>query len=188
MRILIAALLGAIAMFVWTSIAHTMTPLGQIGFSQIPNEAPVLAAMQDSIGGTSGLYFYPWVDPKDPKMMEKQAAAEKSGPHGLLLYHPAGQDLDSDMAPMLVKEFVKQLIQALAAATVISLLAATTYFTRWGAVVLMFVSSSIATNVSYWTWYRFPLDYTCAQIVIELVSGIVAGAVIAWWMGRGKTA
>ena len=39
MRILLAGLAGAVAMFIWTSIAHMATPLGTIGFSQIPNEA-----------------------------------------------------------------------------------------------------------------------------------------------------
>jgi hypothetical protein len=46
------------------------------------------------------------------------------------------------------------------------------------------VSSAIAVNVSYWNWYNFPLDYTLAAITMELVSGIVAGAAIAFWLGR----
>src|SRR5580704_16351603 len=69
MRILIAALLGAIAMFAWTSVAHMATPLAYIGFSPIPNEAPVLSAMETNIGAKPGLYFYPWLDPKDPHAM-----------------------------------------------------------------------------------------------------------------------
>ena len=89
MRILIAAILGAVAMFVWTAIAHMATPLGRTGISQIPDEAPVLSAMQQSIGDKGGLYFFPWVDMNDPKAMEKAADAEKTSPHGLLLYHAA---------------------------------------------------------------------------------------------------
>jgi hypothetical protein len=33
--------------------------------------------------------------------------------------------------------------------------------------------------VSYWNWYGFPFDYTMAQIVIEVVSALVAGLAIA---------
>jgi len=39
-RIFLAALLGAIAMFIWTSIAHMALPLGEAGIREIPNEVP----------------------------------------------------------------------------------------------------------------------------------------------------
>lgn len=178
MRILLAALAGAVAMFIWTSIAHVATPLGTIGFSQMPNEPAVLQAMNQSIADKNGLYFYPWVAPDDPKMMETAKALEKANGHGLLLYHGPGQALDDDMTPMLIKEFLKQFAQTLIAAWIVSMIAAA-FLTRAGVVALIGVSASIATNVSYWNWYGFPLDYTLAQIFIEIVSGIVAGLAIA---------
>lgn len=178
MRIFLAGLAGAIAMFVWTAIAHMATPLGAIGFSQMPNEPAVLKTMNDSIGAKSALYMFPWVDPKDPKMMEKFEKLEAANPHGLLLYHPAGQNLDGDMTPMLVKEFIKQFVQALIAAWIVSMIAAS-YLGRVSVVVGIGISAAIATNVSYWTWYGFPADFTLAAIVIEIVSAIVAGLAIA---------
>ena len=48
-RIFLAALLGGIAMFIWTSIAHMALPLGEAGIREIPNEAAVLSAMQSNI-------------------------------------------------------------------------------------------------------------------------------------------
>jgi hypothetical protein len=178
MRILLAGLAGAVAMFVWTAIAHLATPLGYTGFSQIPNEAAVLHTMNDSIGAKPGLYFFPWIDPTDPKAMEKSEALEKANPSGLLLYRPTGAGMGSDMTPMLVKEFIKQLAQALIAAWIVSMIAAG-FATRVGVVTLIGVSASIATNVSYWNWYGFPLDFTCAAIVTEVVSGLAAGLAIA---------
>ena len=182
MRILIAALLGAIAMFAWTSIAHIATPLGSTGFSQIPSESAVLGAMNGAIGVKPGLYFFPWVDPKDPDAMKKSAALEKVNPSGLLLYRPAGKGMDGAMGPMLIKEFAKQFVQALIAAWIASTVIGG-FAMRWAAVVGMFVSSAIAVNVSYWNWYGFPADFTFAAIIMELVSGIFAGAAIAWWVG-----
>jgi hypothetical protein len=184
MRILIAALLGALAMFAWTSVAHLATPLAYIGFSPIPNEAPVLSAMESSIGAKPGLYFYPWLDPKDPHAMDKGALLERAHGHGLLLYHPANTAMDDNMMPMLGGEFAKQFVQALIAAFIVSLMVGASFVTRWGAVVLIGVSAAIATNFSYWNWYGFPLDYTLAAMTIEIVSAICAGLVIAWWMGR----
>ena len=52
-RIFLAALLGAIAMFIWTAIAHMALPLGEAGIREIPNEAAVLGAMQSNIAQKS---------------------------------------------------------------------------------------------------------------------------------------
>ena len=59
LRIAIAGLLGAIAMFVWSSVAHIATPLATAGISQIPGEATVLPAMESGIS-QDGLYLFPW--------------------------------------------------------------------------------------------------------------------------------
>jgi hypothetical protein len=183
MRILIAGLLGAIAMFLWTFVAHMVTPLGSTGFSHMQGEAAVLDTMDKSIGDHPGLYFFPWVDQNDPRMMEKSAALEKIHPSGLLLYRPAGKGMEGMPPSMLITEFVKQFVEATIAAWIVSMIAGG-FGLRWGAVIGIYVATSIATNVSYWNWYGFPLDYTMAQIVMEIVSGIVAGAAIAWWLLR----
>ncbi len=107
MRILIAALLGAIAMFAWTSVAHLATPLATMGFSKMADEPAVLTALDNSVGSKPGLYFYPWVDPGDPAMQTKTATLEKAHGHGLLIYSPAGVNADTNMGPMLIKEFLK---------------------------------------------------------------------------------
>jgi len=58
-RILLAGILGGIAMFVWASLAHMVLPLGQTGIKEIPNEAAVLSAMRSSLGEKSGFYMFP---------------------------------------------------------------------------------------------------------------------------------
>ncbi|MBV9989959.1 MAG: hypothetical protein JOZ72_01585 [Alphaproteobacteria bacterium] len=186
MRILLAALAGAVAMFVWTAIAHMATPLGRIGFEQIPNEAPVLSQMQTSIGGKDAFYIFPWVDPNDPQMMQKYSALEKSGPSGMLLYRGAGHGMGESMTPMLVKEFSKQFVESLIFAWIVSMIAFG-FSTRVMAVTAMGLAAGIATNISYWNWYGFPFDYTMAQIVIEVVSALVAGLAIAFVLSRRTT-
>ena len=37
-RILLAGVLGGIAMFVWASLAHMVLPLGQTGIKEIPTK------------------------------------------------------------------------------------------------------------------------------------------------------
>jgi len=185
MRILLAALAGAVAMFLWTAVAHMATPLGRIGFSQMTNEPAVTQAMTSAnVGTRTGLFIFPWTDPNDPKMMEKYAALAKTHPTGMLLYRPVGQDTDAgNMTPMLIKEFLKQFVQALIAAWIVSMIAAS-FFARTGIVTAIGVSAAIATNVSYWNWYGFPFDYTVAQMIIEVVSALVAGLAISAVLGR----
>ena len=43
-NVLIAGILGGIAMYIWSTVAHVVLPLGQIGFSQMPNQTAVLSA------------------------------------------------------------------------------------------------------------------------------------------------
>jgi hypothetical protein len=59
MKILLAGILGGIAMFIWTSIAHLVLPLGEAGIGEIRNESAVLSTMQSSIGDQTGLYIFP---------------------------------------------------------------------------------------------------------------------------------
>lgn len=66
-RVLLAGVLGGIAMFVWSSIAHVALPLGKTGIKEIPNEQAVLSGMQAQLGGTSGLYAFPeWAWDRTP--------------------------------------------------------------------------------------------------------------------------
>ena len=52
--VLLAGVLGAIAMFVWTAIAHMLLPLGEAGVSEIPKDEDVIAALKSSAGKKSG--------------------------------------------------------------------------------------------------------------------------------------
>jgi hypothetical protein len=55
MKILLAGILAGIAMFIWTSTAHLVLPLGEAGIQEIPNESAVLRALQSNIGDQTGL-------------------------------------------------------------------------------------------------------------------------------------
>jgi len=184
-RFLVAGLLGGILMFIWTAIAHMALPLGQTVFNQLSGEPVVLGAMKAATGDKDGLYFFPWVDMKAPDAMKKSADLMKINPSGLLLYHPAGSGV-SDMAGPMIKEFVKELIQALIAAFIVSMIMAS-FFSRVVLVTLIGVSGTLMTNASYWIWYGFPLNYTIAAFITDIVGAFVAGIAIAWWLGR-KTA
>ena len=98
MKILLAGILGAIAMFIWTAIAHMALPLGEAGIGEIPNESAVLSTMQSSIGDQTGLYIFPGMGVgKNASRQEKSEAMKHmdekiaANPSGILMYHAPGR-------------------------------------------------------------------------------------------------
>jgi len=186
MRILLAGVLGGIAMFVWTSIAH-MAPLGEAGINEIPNESAVLNAMQSSIGDKTGLYIFPGLGVgKNATREEKNEAMKQmqqriaANPSGILMYHPPGRPFA--FGKSLAVEFSTEVLQAI---LVIWLLAQTrigSFAGRVGFVLIAGILAAITTNVSYWNWYGFPGVYTASYILIAIVGfvlvGVAAGLVL----------
>ena len=185
-RIFLAALLGAIAMFIWTAIAHMALPLGEAGIREIPNEAAVLGAMQSNIAQKRGLYVFPGLGLGPNPSREAQHEAMKHmdeklaiNPSGILLYIPAGAR-PFVMARHLSVEFVTELLEAFLVVYLLSLTRLTTFGARVGFVTVAGVLAAIATNISYWNWYGFPRVYTAAYMLIQVVGFLCIGLVAAW--------
>lgn len=183
-RILLAGILGGIAMFAWSSIAHMVLPLGTVGIREIPNEQAVLSAMQTSMGGSSGMYLFPGMGlGPSPSMKEMNAAMPQyekklaTNPHGIVIYHPPG---GKAMEPrQLVTEFITEVVEALLAAWLLSRTRLASYASRVGFVFVVGLTAAITTNIPYWNWYGFPGSYTVSYMSIELISYLVAGLVAA---------
>ncbi len=188
-RILVAGILGAIAMFIWTSIAHMFLPLGEAGIREIPNEQAVLGAMQSNMGEASSLYLFPGtgLGPDATREQRKEAMdhmAEKmaANPSGFLMYHPPGRVLN--LARALSIEFATELLESI---LVVFLLAQTSIRGFGGRVGFVFVAgilAAIATNISYWNWYGFPAVYTASYMLIQVVGFLCIGVVAALGLGR----
>ena len=183
-RVLLAGLLGGIAMYVWTSLAHLALPLGEAGIKEIPNEAAVLSAMRAALGDSAGLYFFPGMGlGPDATSAQKQAAMRQyaqnmaTKPGGILMYNPPGAL--SFSAGKLIVEFVKELIQAFLVVILLSQKRWAGYGGRFGFVLLIGVVAAIGTNVSYWNWYGFPAAYTLAYITTEFVGFVCVGLIAA---------
>ncbi len=117
-RIVLAGLLGGIAMFIWSSIAHMVLPLGHAGIRELPNEEPLLAQLQIGLGNKSGLYLFPGLGVGDnpTREQEKEAMthyAEKlaNNPSGILMYHPAGTR-PLTFGKLLTVEFATEFLEA----------------------------------------------------------------------------
>ena len=193
-RTFLAALLGGIAMFVWTSIAHMALPLGEAGIREIPNEAALLSALQSNIGEQSGLFIFPGfgLGPNPTRQQQSEAMKhmdEKLAQHpsGLLMYHPAGSR-PFMMARNLSIEFATEFLEALLVVFLLSQTRLTSFGARVGFVTLAGILAAIATNVSYWNWHGFPVVYTAAYMFIQVVGFFCIGVVAALVLKNQKTA
>lgn len=185
LRTVIAGIAGAILMFAWAGFAHMATPLGHMGIDEMPNEAPALAALQESLGTEHALYFYPGFGlghhPNSEEMKAEMPAFKeklKTNPWGLLVYHPAGTG-DVSMTKTLAIEFALELAASLIAAWLLAGSAISGFANRVAFVTAIGVIVAVATNGSYWNWYGFPLDYTLSYAAIQVVGFFVAGIAIA---------
>lgn len=173
-RILLAGLLGGLAMFIWTSVAHMALPLGEAGIQEIPNDAELVAVLHAKLGGTHGMYMYPGMASASMADYQKKLAAQ---PSGLLIYHPPGADT---LTPgRLATEFVTELAEALLMVWLMARARIGSYWGRVGVAAVCGVLAAIATNVSYWNWYGFPGSYTAAYMLTAFGGFLAAGLVAA---------
>lgn len=182
-RVMLAGLLGGLAIFLWGSLSHIVLGLGEIGIRGIPNEEAVLAAMHTSIP-EPGFYFFPSLgySPNATRQQRTAVMAEiekrvASGPSGILIFHPNhGVTLT---AARLGVEFALNLVQALLAAILLSWATPMSgYRTRAMFVSVAGLMAALSTNVQYWNWYGFPSDYTGAYIANQVIAFVAAGFVI----------
>jgi hypothetical protein len=183
-RILLAALLGGITIFIWGALAHTVLGIGELGVKEMPNEALVIAGLRMAVPD-SGLYLFPTAGAMSARSSgerheDYKVFTEKfeGGAHGFLVFHPSGASMA--MGRSLFIEFVLNFLQALLLAWLLSKTTALAgYFPRVIFVTLAGLLAAISVNIQYWNWYQFPGDYTFGYILTALIGFFLAGLVIA---------
>lgn len=177
-RLVVGALAAGIVVFMWGAISHMATPIGKMGFRSFPNEETIVAAMKGSIHET-GIYLFPDMpDSQTPTESETSAweARYKQGPTGFLVYHTDGGEA---MSPrQLLTELGSSVFAGLLAAGVLSQVKSG-YLGRVLIVTLMGMFGFVSINISYWNWYRFPIDFTTGAVLDEIIGWFLGGLVLA---------
>jgi hypothetical protein len=189
-RVLLAGILGGIAMFVWSFVAHDLLPLGEIGVGQFKNEDPMLDALRTNLGDTPGFYHFPGhhAGPNATAHEKSEAikrAMEKAatGPSGFLIYHPTRQ---FSFGKLLGVEFATELLEAILVIFLLSQTRIESFGGRVGFVLVAGILAAITTNIPYWNWYGFPSNYTAAYMFIEILGFFCAGVVAAWLLPKQR--
>jgi len=178
-KTILGGIIGAVVVFIVSSLWHTVLGLGEIGIKAVPNEDAVQTALR-SVITEPGFYIFPAPNMTAGRTKEqKQAdfasyqAKYRQGPRGILIYSPGGTDFKFPKA--MLNQFIFNLAAALILAWILAAGAAgTTYGTRVLIVFLASIFAGIVILLPYWNWYEFPLSY---------VLGDIAGWAVSWFCG-----
>jgi hypothetical protein len=188
-KVLIAGLVGGIAMYIWATVMH-MSPLAMMGVSQLNDDAVTASALKTATGDKPGLYMYPAMghDMSDASM-KAMAAKLAANPSGLIIYHQAGA---KGMEPrQLIGELLLELFESVLAVWLMTRANFTTLAGRVGFMAGIGVLAAVVTNGSYWLWYGYPASYSMVNMVMEFGKFLFAGLAAAFvlgWKGKGPVA
>jgi hypothetical protein len=179
---LLAAVLGGLAFFLWSFVAHDLLPLGKVGIKEVPNEQTVLDSMKANMP-EDGLYLLPGLGvPENATRAQQSAAMEarmhkvETGPSGWLAYHAS---LNFSFGKALAVELGTNMFQILLAVILLCQTNLLSFGARWRFISVAGILAGISTNVSYWNWYGFPGNYTLAYICTVAMGFVFAGLVAA---------
>ena len=186
MKVILGGILAGIVMFAWSSLAHTVLPIGTLGVSTTANEDAILSAFKSNLTAP-GFYMIPAHSMMEAersggdsqKAMTDWQAKYGGGAWAVLIYHPAGAAVME--VRQLVCEFVADLIAGLimAFALWMALARVLTFWGRVGFVALLGVLPWLIVDVSNMNWYGFPHAYGIGQLIDQGVGAILAGIGLA---------
>jgi hypothetical protein len=155
-RILLSGILGGVAMFIWSFVAHEFLPLGEMGVREIPNEDAVTSVIQSNLGDKIGFYIFPGPGftpgatrqqkEEGMKRVEEKMAA---GAAGVLIYHPKRV---FNFPKRLGIEFATEVLEAFLAVFLLAQTNIVSFVGRVGLVLTAGIVGPIGTNFAYLDW------------------------------------
>jgi hypothetical protein len=166
-------------------VAHMALGLGNHGIHQPIHEDTVLSSLHQGLGDQAGVYLLPSFDPNkwsDPSAKTAYQQKAVVSPYALVVYLPQGEDM-TKMGPQLLRQWASDTLSSLALAFLMGL-AALGFAKRMAIAVAAPIFAWFSVLVPYWNWYRFPVSFTWAALIEQVIGWLLAGAVMAWWLGR----
>ncbi len=178
-RVLLAALLSAVLMFVWGFLFWGVLNFGGKLMQPLPAELDVLAALRKS-GATSGMYVYPMpVDMKDEAGMKAFEAKHLEGPILQIAYQAEGGP------PMPPSIFAQGLGHYFAVALLTGCLLALaarglpSYGSRVTFVLLLSLIAAVWGNVGDAVWWFHSREYCLGNMAYSMGAGLAMALVMA---------
>jgi hypothetical protein len=163
--LLVATLVGGIALFVWGAVWHMALPFSNAGMHEFANNDLVV----DVIGENApqrGIYFSP------------------QGIFAAVNIDPGLTDRTASMGPYMLV----QLLTEFAVVFVLTiLLFHSTFTTILGRAVyagIVGLAGALTIHIAHWNWYSFPTSYTLSELANNVIGFFLVGLVVGWLMQR----
>ena len=185
MKLVIGAVVTAIAIFVWGWLFWGYGSLYIQPFASLnPSaEMSVGSAMRANMPG-DGAYMIPGLTGTDEASLTDFEMRHQSGPRALIMYRAGGADM---MEPMvMVQGFIHILVTAFLLGIALQAVAGGLpgYTQRMIAVVLFGLAASVYSTLGDPIWWNAPWRFAAIAFAYDFVSYIIAGAILAQFVKK----
>ena len=189
-KIVIAAVLGGLAMFIWGAISHMTLPLYNSALQKFANEDAVTQAIIAN-APVSGTYFLPNLPTllagasEEQKRAADKAMEERSekGPQmfAFIRVGPFGS-----FGTHLLGEFLSDVVAVLLVSWLFLRLGLSSMRNRLTAAIAIGFTIILSETMSQWIWYSSGFAFTLAETVDQVIGWLAAGFVIAKVLPRAE--
>lgn len=175
-RIVVGALLSAVALFVWGFLYWNVFPFQAQVFQRVPDE-PALAAQLSSALPESGVYFIP--SPAPGEAMEPVLQRFTAGPIAQMIF------LREGAAPVSPGKFLAGFLHMLVSALLMGALLAMavgvlgSYGSRVTFVLLAGLAGAFRAHLGTPIWQHHPWDLQLLYFFYDVIAWLLAGLILA---------
>ena len=179
-KILLAAILGAVIIFLWGFLSWTVIHFHDASYLSLSSGDEVADILKEKIN-ENGVYYYPgdMGDAESGAELEVLEEKHKKGPLFTIIYIKKGQEL---MNPMIfIKGFVVFFIAALIITFILNMVkdSLPTFIRRFSFLLSFALFAGFATYINNYVWLHYPLEYSLVMALDVLIGWALAGILIA---------
>jgi hypothetical protein len=182
-RTLIATLVGAIIIFIYQGLSWEALPIHKNSFKYTPAQDSIMSALSGQLK-EDGMYFMPLYPPgtahEDAENMMK---ANIGKPWAMVSYHAV---LDFDMVGDMLTGVLLNLLAVWIIVYILTKAAGvfSTFNSRLWLTILIYMVVALQSTLMEWNWLHSPSHYICPAIIDELISALLLGLWLGWYLGR----
>jgi len=167
-----AGILGGITLFIWGALSWMVLPWHTKTIHSFTDEAAITQLIQSN-APISGMYF-------SPAWKQNDTAKDKAQMQGPMVFASVRlEGISSSMTVSMIISFLTQAIAAFFVAWLLSKTKGLNYLERVGFVVIFALAAGIVTDIPYWNWFAFDMQYTLVAMADLLIGWFFAGLVLA---------
>jgi hypothetical protein len=182
-RAIIAALIGAIILFVYQALSWTVLPVHKDFSRYSKNQDAALSALSANLK-RGGVYFLPGLPPgASSKEHEEQTAKMEGKPWAIVEYHPS---YHNDMTTSMIKGLLINFFAVLVVALTLNYGAFNSFRSRFLVAAGFLVFAIFMSRLTDWNWWQTPVHALTGEIIDMVVMGLLLGVWMGWFMGRDR--